>query len=94
MVLAETLIYFFIFIMGSGALYLSLKKEKAVAYPVLAFGFYLVAVFYGASIPFATSSSGEVVGTSANAVLSGLAFLFMLFAFFRLIYTIFSIFRG
>ena len=94
MVLAETLIYFFVFMLGAGALYMSSIRKRAVMWPVLAFGFFMIGVLYGSAIPFATNASGEVIGTPANMVLAGLSFMFAIFAFFKLILTIFDILKG
>ena len=95
MVLAETLISIFIFTLGGGALYLSFKKKQAIAYPALATGFFIIDTFYSATIPFkVNSSTGAVIGTSANIALAGISFLFLLISFIWLIRVIFNILKG
>ena len=67
--------YIFIMLIGFGAMYLGYKRE-GVAWYFISTILFATSIVYGMTIPFVTNASGEVIGSSANYLLSGTAFLF------------------
>jgi len=82
MALAETIVAIFLFLCGTGFLYLSKKRETALGYPIVSAAIFVGNTLYSATIPFATNSSGEVIGTSANIALISINFIFFAIAVF------------
>jgi len=68
--------YIFLMLVGFGSLYLGFKRE-AVAWHFIATILFIVSTIYSMTIPFVTNASGEVIGSPANIVLSGVALIFV-----------------
>ena len=79
MVLAETIVCLFTLAVGMGSLYLGYKRE-AVAWYFIAMVVFAVSGIYSMTIPFVTNSSGQVLGSPTNIVLSGISWIFLTIA--------------
>lgn len=91
--LPETLICLSIMLIGFVSLYVSYRREQAILWPILSVLIFLVNMLYAYSIPFSVNASGEVIGTSANVVLSGICLMFACIALLKAIFIAISFFK-
>jgi len=70
----------FSWIVGFTCLYLGFKRD-AILWYIIAAIIFLVTSLYGMTIPFNVDSSGQVIGTSANYMITGLSLIFFVISF-------------
>lgn len=91
--ISETLLCFFVFLIGIFSLYMSYRRKGAIIWPFLSVVMFLINVLYSYSIPFSVDASGAIIVTSTNVVLSGVSLIFVCIALLRTVFIAFSFFK-
>ena len=92
MATAETFTVIFVMIVSFGCLALSFKRD-AIMWAVIATVIFTANVLFSAAIPYSVNAQGEVIGTAANVILTGVNLLFAFVSLFRSVYIAYNIFR-